>query len=89
MVKVKVKDMIVGNKYIVDGTIQTLISIEIVHIGSREDPYYKLIFDNSEKITDWQNEYEESTSGGKRKTRRNKKNRKSRKKYSKSKSTKL
>lgn len=86
MVLVEVRDMKTGNAYKdieeVDGKFKTLTSKEEVMAitTGREDPQYKLVFDDGTTIRSiWDAKYEAAPSGGKRKSRRNRKSRRSRK----------
>jgi hypothetical protein len=79
---VKVRDMVVEKSYKVDGVTKKLTKKEEVGAGGsgNQEPVYKLTFDDAtEKIKDWDDNFDEASSGGKRKTRRTRKNNKSRK----------
>jgi len=88
-----VRDMEVGNYYIVDGVSKQLIEKKVSgHGGSgSQEPQFNLTFkdnnDNSSTITlDWQEDYKKATNGGKRRSRLNRKiRRKTRKNRRKSK----
>ena len=83
MSKVKVRDIKIGNKYLVNGVSKELTKKDLLGAGGsgNQEPYYNLFFDNEEKEyrNDWDDTYQESSSGGKRKSRRNLKSKKSRK----------
>lgn len=79
---IRVIDMEVGKKYLVNGVSKTLTQkMESGTGGSgNQEPYFELIFDNSVRIVkDWDDKYENSVNGGgKQKSRRNRKSKKSR-----------
>ena len=83
---VLVRDLVIGNKYIIDGKKGTLVSKKEEGAGGTggQEPYYKLIFtfdsgETKEYTKDWDEKYDESKFGGKRKTKRSRKMNKSRK----------
>lgn len=81
MVNVKVRDMVVGKSYKVDGKTRKLITKTEAGAGGAggQEPYYKLKFsdDETEYNKNWDDEYEPVQTGGKRKTRRRRTLRKS------------
>jgi hypothetical protein len=90
MVLVKVRDMEIGKKYLVEGIARKLINKELTPGTTRNkqepqiDLYFKGLrfFEGQLKITKyWDEEYEEVSSGGKRKSRRNQRSKKSRKNH--------
>ena len=78
---VKVQDMVVGKSYKVDGRTRKLTTKTKVGSGGSggQEPYYKLKFsdDETEYTKDWDVQYDEVQTGGKRKTRRRRTLRKS------------
>jgi hypothetical protein len=78
---VKVRDMVVGKSYKVNGRTRELTTKTEQGAGGSggQEPYYKLKFsdDETEYSKDWDEEYEEVQKGGKRKTRRRRTLRKS------------
>lgn len=79
---VKVRDMVVEKSYRVDGVTKKLTKKEELGLGgtASQEPTYKLTFDDeTEKMKDWDDNFDEVSTGGKRKTRRTRKNNKSRK----------
>jgi hypothetical protein len=80
-----VRDMVVGNRYKVNGSTAVLQSKTIAGRGGSgsQEPYYELIFESGDTIIrdlgDWAEKYEEVTGGGKRKTRYNKRAKRARK----------
>ena len=91
---VRIKDMIVGKYYIVDGVSKKLTEKKVSGNGGSgsQEPQYTLTFKGENDISpttitlDWQNAYDEATNGGKRRSRLNRKiRRKTRKNRRKSK----
>ena len=78
---VKVRDMVVGKFYKVDGRTRKLNTKTEVGSGGSgsQEPIYKLKFedDETEYTKDWDATYDEVQPGGKRKTRRRRTLRKS------------
>ena len=69
---VKVRDMIVGKKYLVGGVTKTLTQKDLAGSGGSglQEPTYNLYFDNDNdnKITkDWDEDYKEVSIGGSKK----------------------
>jgi hypothetical protein len=69
---VKVKDMIVGEKYLVGSYIKKLTQKDLAGAGGsgNQEPTYNLYFDNDNdnKITkDWDDDYKEGPIGGSKK----------------------
>jgi len=72
MSKVKVRDMKVGNKYLVNGVSKELTKKDLFGAGGsgNQEPYYNLFFDNEEKEkekekeyrNDWDDTYHEASS---------------------------
>ena len=96
--KVMVKDLVVGNTYIISDSYNKLTNVtakliykEIAGWGGAgyQEPYYELRFENvtipeGQRITkDWQEELEEVNTGGKRRSQRSYRKNKSRKKLNK------
>jgi hypothetical protein len=82
---VLVRDMVVGNRYLVNGVAKTLTTKELAGRAGAgyQDPYFKLVFDNDETtsvFSQWYEDYKQVNSGGKRGSRRNRTNRKHKKK---------
>ena len=72
---VMVKNMVVGEKYIVNGEVKTLKGKE-----TSDDKEYKLTFEEESPITKPGDDfYKKNIGGGRRKYRRNRTNKKSRK----------
>ena len=71
MSKVKVRDMKIGNKYLVNGVSKELTKKDLLGAGGsgNQEPYYNLFFDNEEKEkekeyrNDWDDTYHEASSG--------------------------
>ena len=92
---VKVRDMEIGKKYLVNGVARELKNKVLVSSNSRggmgswyDEPTFDLyfkgltFFEGQLKITkDWDHTYQEASSGGKRKSRRNQRSKKSRKNH--------
>jgi hypothetical protein len=78
MVLVKVRDMAIGNTYLVNGVSKVLKKKELTGNGGPfgVEPDYYLNFDEDATITkSWDETYEEVPAGGKRKSRLNRKTR--------------
>ena len=58
-VKVKVRDMKIGNKYLVNGVSKELTKKDLLGGGGsgNQEPYYNLFFDNEEKEKEKEKEY--------------------------------
>lgn len=61
MNKVKVRDMKIGNKYLVNGVSKELTKKDLLGAGGsgNQEPYYNLFFDNEEKEKEYRNDWDD------------------------------
>jgi len=62
MSKVKVRDMKIGNKYLVNGVSKELTKKDLLGAGGsgNQEPYYNLFFDNEEKEKEYRNDWDDT-----------------------------